>query len=195
MLQWMRTGDAERLHEYLHCEARLEFVVSLVGQGTTQALITDDFGTARKESEFHASFLGRGVHSQVPTSTRELQREQRMTWTHSDRSRGALTMGRLAHHQALCPDAEPQGLVAVLGKKLGTPILFIATGQGSRGEHHLALLRRRAPGIRLKRFPAIDVRGAIVPSTAGLTHFSSVSAPAYLSPLPGENVDFERQVA
>lgn len=192
----MRTGDAERLHEYLHCEARLEFVVSLVGLGTTKALITDDFGTARKEAEFHASsLLRRGAHSRVPTSTHELHREQRMSWTHFDRSRGTLTMGRLAHHQALCPDAEPQGLVAVLGKRLGTPILFIATGQGSRGEHHLDLLRKRAPGIRLKRFPAIDIRGAIVPSTAGMTHFGSVAVPSYLSPLAGENVDAGRQVA
>lgn len=192
----MRTDDAERLHEYLHCEARLEFVVSLVGHGTTQALITDDFGTARKEAEFHASsLLRRGVHFQVPTSTHELHREQRMTWTHSDRSRGTLTMGRLAHHQALCPDAEPQGLVAVLDKRLETPILFIAIGQESRGEHHLALLRKRAPGIRLKRFPTIDIRGAIVPRTAGMTHFGSVAMPSYLSPLPGENIDVGRQVA
>jgi hypothetical protein len=192
----MRTGDAERLHEHLHCEARLEFVVSLVGEGTSQALITDDFGTARKEAEFHASsLLRRGMHSQVPTSTHELHREQRMAWTHSDRSRGTLTIGRLAHHQALCPEAEPQSLVAVLGKRLGTPILFIATGQGSRGEHHLELLRKRAPGIRLKRFPAIDIRGAIVSSTAGMKHFGSVAMPSYLSPLPGEDFDVGRQVA
>jgi len=104
-------------------------------------------------------------------------------------------MGRLAHHQALCPDAEPQGLVAVLGKRSGTPILFIATGQGARGEHHLDLLRKRAPGIRLKPFPAIDIRGAIVPSKTGMTHFGSVAVRSYLSPLPGENVDAGRRAA
>lgn len=145
-------------------------------------MITDVYHVARAEAMSHAaSFPSRSPQAEVPWSYHDLRREQQMTWVHPERRRGRLTLGRVVNHQALCPDQEGLGLVAVLSGN-GHPVLFIATGAGARGKFHLELLRSSEPTLRFGTYPLQDFRGAF-PATDGLTRIGDRDRHPLLSPL------------
>jgi hypothetical protein len=151
-------------------------------------MITDVYQVARAEASSHAAnFPSRHPHAEVPWSYHDLRREEQMTWIHPERHRGRLTLGRVVNHQAVCPDEERLGLAAVLSEN-GHPVLFIATGSGARGAHHLELLRSTAPSLRFSVYPLRDFRGAF-PATGGLVQIGDRDRHPLLSPLvslPGE---------
>ncbi len=170
------------LHEHLSCSDSGCFAVTLVGARRSQAMITDVYQVARAEALAHAAnFPSRRPHAEMPWSYHDLRREEQMTWVHPERQRGRLTLGRVVNHQAVCPGQEDLGLVAVLGD-CGHPVLFIATGVGARGAHHLQLLRSSAPNLRFGSYPLRDFRGAF-PATNGLAQIGDRDRHPLLLPL------------
>lgn len=150
----------DRYYELLSCRATNDFVVGTVGGGCVEALVTDHYPTARREATVHAAVLSRkGVHVDPPDNYHELGREGRYTWVHSDRSQGQLAVGRLFRHEALDYERELFRVISVVGPKLGTPILFVAVGEGAKGSHHISLLREVDSSLKLRPYSLFDIRG------------------------------------
>lgn len=188
----LRSVSAEahdpELHELLGCSDSGCFAVAVAGGGRSQAILTDRYQVARAEALAHAATLSnRNVGAEVPFSYHDLRREGRMTWGHSEHLRGRLVLGRVVNHQAVCPDQEALGLVAVLGRN-GHPVLFIATGVGARGDHHLELLRatvrelRTDRGLRFGAYPLQDLRGAF-PQSEGLVRIGDRDRHPLMAPI------------
>lgn len=150
----------DRFYELLSCRATNDFVVGTVGGGCVEALVTDHYPTARHEATIHAAVLSKkGLHVDPPASHHELGREGRYAWVHSDRSHGQLAVARLFRHEALDYEREPFRVISVVSPKLGTPILFVAVGEGAQGSHHISLLREVDSSLKFRPYSLLDIRG------------------------------------